>query len=63
MSIFKKRSIEEIKQPQEYYCSNLSCTNEAAVFSPLVNCLTNSAYTEYAQRYCIDCITERRVHV
>lgn len=63
MSIFKKRSIEQIKQPQEYYCSNLSCTNEAAVFSPLVNCLTNSAYTEYAQRYCIDCITERRVDV
>lgn len=63
MSIFKKKSLQEIKQPQEYYCSNISCTNEAAVFSPLVNCLTDKAYTEYALHYCIDCITERRVNV
>lgn len=60
INIFKKRTIEEIKQPQEYYCSNISCTNEVARFSPLVDCLTRNAYTEYAYYYCIDCITERR---
>lgn len=60
MRIFKKRSIEEIKQPQEYYCSNLDCTNEAAQFSTLVNLLTDDAFNKLADFYCIDCITEGR---
>lgn len=63
MSIFKKRSIEEIKQPQEYYCSNVDCLNEVADLSPLARLLTESAYNDLADFYCIDCITERRVNV
>lgn len=58
--MFKKKSIEEIKQPQEYYCSNIECINEAARFSPLAQYLTHDAYTTYAYYYCVDCITERR---
>lgn len=62
MSIFKKRSIAEIKQPQEYYCSNVDCLNEVAKFSELVDCLTPTAYKMYAYYYCIDCITNRKTY-
>lgn len=60
MSIFKKKSLVEIKQPQEYYCSISSCTNEVADLSPLANLLTDEANNNLADLYCIDCITERR---
>jgi len=60
MSIFKKKSLVELKQPQEYYCSNNDCANEVADFSPLADLLTESAYNNLADFYCIDCITERR---
>lgn len=61
--MFKKKSIEEIKQPQEYYCANLSCTNEVAQFDPLHNLLTNEAFNNYADFYCMDCIIESRINV
>jgi hypothetical protein len=60
VSIFKKKSLEEIKQPQEYYCSNTSCTNEVADFSNLSRLLTEEAHNNLADFYCMDCITERR---
>jgi hypothetical protein len=63
VSIFKRRLIEEIKQPQEYYCSTVNCINEVATFNPLVNLMTEEAYNEYAQFYCLDCITEERFNV
>lgn len=63
MFLFKKKSLAEIKQPQEYYCSNSSCTNEVADFSPLVNLLTEEAYNNLADFYCIDCIIEEKVNV
>lgn len=59
---FKKRSVQEIKQPQEYYCSNALCINEVAQFSPLLNLLTDEAYNNYSDFYCIDCIIERKVN-
>lgn len=58
--MFKKKSIVEIKQPQEYYCSNTDCTNEAAQFSPLSDLLTNDAFNNLADFFCIDCIIEER---
>jgi hypothetical protein len=61
MSIFKKKSLEEVKQPQEDYCSNLYCTNEAAVYSPLHELLTEEASHKFAKLYCMDCITEERL--
>ena len=57
---FKKKSIEDIKQPQEYYCSNVDCVNEVAQFNELSRLLTNGAYNDYADFYCMDCIVERR---
>lgn len=61
--IFKKKPIEQIKQPQEYYCSNINCINEIAKFSPLVDLLTKYSFNKYAELYCIDCIIERRYQV
>lgn len=55
---FKKRPIEEIKQPQEYYCSNNLCINEVAKFSALSKFLTKEASDIYSDIYCIDCIIE-----
>lgn len=63
MSIFKKKSLEEIKQPQEYYCSNASCTNEVADFSQLANLLTEEAHNNLAEFYCMDCIIEEKTSV
>lgn len=60
MSLFKKKSLIEVKQPQEYYCSNSNCINEVADLSPLLNLLTEEAHDNLAGFYCIDCITERR---
>ena len=60
MSIFKKRSIEEIKQPQEYYCSNPTCLNEIAKFDPLSDLLTRDAWENLADSFCVECIVERR---
>jgi hypothetical protein len=57
---FKRRPIQEIKQPQEYYCSNVDCINEVAQFSPLSNLMTDEAYNMYGDFYCLDCIIERR---
>ena len=57
---FKKRSIESIKQPQEYYCCNIDCVNEVAQFNELSRLLTDGAYNDYADFYCMDCIIERR---
>lgn len=62
VSIFKKRSVEEIKQPQEYYCCNTNCVNEVAIFSPLHNLMTDEAYNMYADFYCLDCIIEERLN-
>lgn len=56
--LFKKRSIEEIKQPQEYYCSNPECINEVAQFGPMAHLLTDEAFNKYADFYCLDCIIE-----
>jgi hypothetical protein len=61
--LFKKRSIEEIKQPQEYYCSNIDCTNEIADFNQLCPLLTEEAYNNLADFYCIDCIIEEKTNV
>jgi hypothetical protein len=61
--LFKKRSIEEIKQPQEYYCSNIDCTNEIADFNQLSGLLTEEAYNNLADFYCIDCIIEEKTNV
>lgn len=58
--MFKKKNIVEIKQPQEYYCSNTDCTNEAAQFSPLSDLLTNDAFNNLADFFCMDCIIEER---
>lgn len=58
--MFKKKNIVEIKQPQEYYCSNTDCTNEAAQFSPLLDLLTNDAFNNLADFFCMDCIIEER---
>jgi hypothetical protein len=58
---FKKKRIEDIKQPQEYYCSNLECLNEAAQFNQLSALLTDEAYNSYADFYCMDCIVERNI--
>lgn len=63
MSIFKKKSIEEIKQPQEYFCSNPYCTNEVADFSQLADLLTDEAHNNLADFYCIDCIIEEKTNV
>lgn len=60
MNIFKKKSLAEVKQPQEYYCSNVFCTNEVADFSQLSHLLTEEAHNNLADFYCIDCIIERR---
>lgn len=58
--MFKRKSIVDIKQPQEYYCSNANCTNEAAQFSVLAGLLTDDAYNNLADFFCIDCIIEER---
>jgi hypothetical protein len=58
MKLFKRKSIEEIKQPQEYYCSNLQCFNEIAKFSPLYDLLTEEAQHKEAYNYCFTCIVE-----
>jgi len=54
--LWNKKSIEEIKQPQEYYCSNLYCINEVARLGSLSKLLTDEAFNNYADFYCIDCI-------
>jgi hypothetical protein len=61
MPLFKKKSLEDIKQPQEYYCSNIECTNEAAQFNELAHLLTDEAYNDYADFYCMDCIINDRI--
>ena len=58
MRLFKRKNIEEIKQPQEYYCSNINCLNEIAVFSPLYDLLTKEAKDKEAENYCFTCIVE-----
>lgn len=63
VSIFKRRPVEEIKQPQEYYCSNDDCIREVAIFSPMRDLMTEEAYNKYAPFYCLDCITEERSNV
>lgn len=63
MKLFKRKEIEYIKQPQEYYCSNLECTNEVAQFNTLSNLLTDEAYNNYADFYCLDCIIEEKFYV
>lgn len=57
---FKKRQIEDIKQPQEYFCSNEHCLNEIAQFSPLAHLLTEKALNDLSSFYCIDCITQEK---
>jgi hypothetical protein len=55
--MFKKDPVK-YKQPQEYYCSNLYCFNESADNSPLRYLLTDEAYNNLSDFYCIDCIIE-----
>jgi hypothetical protein len=55
---FKKRPIEDIKQPQEYFCSNECCLNEIARFSPLAHLLTEKALDNLSLFYCVDCIVQ-----
>jgi hypothetical protein len=56
--MFKRKSAVEIKQPQEYYCSNPDCRNEVADFSPLKDLLTDEAHNNYSDFYCMNCIIE-----
>jgi hypothetical protein len=58
--VFKRKDAVQVKQPQEYYCSNPGCLNEVADFSPLKNLLTDEAHNNYADFYCFDCIVEER---
>jgi hypothetical protein len=57
--MFKKNPIS-YKQPQEYYCSNSNCFNEAAQYSPLSSLLTDEAFNNLSDFYCLDCIIEQR---
>lgn len=56
--MFRKKSIVEVKQPQEYYCANTNCFNEIAKFSPLYDLLTEEAQEKDAESYCFSCIVE-----
>lgn len=56
--MFKKKNPVEVKQPQEYFCSNLECFNEIAKFSPLYDLLTEEVQENEADRYCFSCIVE-----
>jgi hypothetical protein len=58
IKLFKKKPIEEVKQPQEYFCANINCLNEIAKFSPLYNLLTEEAKSNSAENYCFSCIVE-----
>jgi hypothetical protein len=58
MKLFKKKPVEEIKQPQEYFCANPYCLNEIAKFSPLYSLLTEEAQNNDAENYCFSCIVE-----
>ena len=53
-----KKSPAKIKQPQEYYCSNNNCFNVVAMFSGREGLLTDEAYNEYADFFCVDCIVD-----
>ena len=55
---FKRKSIEEIKQPQEYFCANINCLNEIAKFNSLYELLTEEAKNNAAENYCFSCIVE-----
>jgi hypothetical protein len=55
ISRFKKNPAK-LKQPQEYYCSNNECLNIVAMFSGLDNLLTDDAYNNHADFFCVDCI-------
>jgi hypothetical protein len=55
ISRFKKNPAK-LKQPQEYYCSNSECLNIVAMFSGLDNLLTDDAYNNQADFFCVDCI-------
>ena len=57
---FKKNPIE-YKQPQEDYCSNIDCFNEAGRLSALYGLLDDYGI-KYSSHYCIDCIIEERVN-
>lgn len=57
--MFKKDPVK-YKQPQEYYCRNYYCLNEAAQYSELSHLLTDNAYDNLSDFYCIDCIIEER---
>lgn len=56
-TLFKKNPIK-YKQPQEYFCSNYDCYNVAAQNSPLSHLLTDEAFNNLSDFYCIDCIIE-----
>jgi hypothetical protein len=56
--MFRKKSVVEVKQPQEYFCSNVDCFNEIAKFSPLFDLLTEEAQGKDAENYCFSCIVE-----
>lgn len=58
MKLFRRKTVEEIKQPQEYYCSNINCLNEIAKFSPLYHLLTQETQSGGAENYCFTCIVE-----
>lgn len=60
MSIFKKKSLEDIKQPQEYYCFNVECTNIIAELDQWEKILSQYGKSK-ANHYCLDCIMERKV--
>jgi hypothetical protein len=62
ISRFKKNPAK-LKQPQEYYCSNTNCLNIVALFSGQESLLTDDAYNNYADFFCMNCITEERYHV
>lgn len=56
--MFKRKNPVEVKQPQEYYCSNVQCFNEIAKFSPLYELLTEEVQSREAEKYCFSCIVE-----
>lgn len=58
LSRFFKKDVVEIKQPQEYYCSNYDCVEMVAcltVFSSMVD----DDESSLSDQYCINCLIDK----
>lgn len=51
---FKRLSLIDKKQPQEFYCSSHECINEVAKFHSMYYILSEDAI-ELANNYCLYC--------